>query len=36
MSKVDPEDLKRRDRQASLIQQIQQRQQTGGGMWINV
>lgn len=29
LSKVDPEDLKRRDRQASLIQQIRQRHQGG-------
>ena len=36
MSKVDPEDLKRRDRQSGLIQQIRQRQQTGDGMWVNV
>jgi hypothetical protein len=30
LSKVDPEDLKRRDQQAGLIQQIRQRQQAGG------
>ena len=36
LSKVDPEDLKRRDRQASLIQKIKQRQQTGSGVRANV
>lgn len=36
MSKVDPEDLKRRDRQSGLIQQIRQRQQTGGIAWVAV
>jgi hypothetical protein len=36
MSKVDPEDLKRRDRQSGLIQQIRQRQQTGDSMWVSV
>ena len=36
MSKVDPEDLKRRDRQSGLIQQIRQRQQAGDSMWVSV
>jgi len=36
MSKVDPEDLKRRDRQSGLVQQIRQRQQTGDSMWVTV
>lgn len=36
MGKVDPEDLKRRDRQSGLIQQIRQRQQTGDSMWVTV
>jgi hypothetical protein len=36
MSKVDPEDIKRRDRQSGLIQQIRQRQQTGDSMWVYV
>jgi hypothetical protein len=34
--KVDPEDLKRRDRQSGFIQQIRQRQQTGDSMWVSV
>jgi hypothetical protein len=37
LSKVDPEDLKRRDQQAGLIQQIRQRQlQRPPEMWIHV
>lgn len=37
LSKVDPEDLKRRDRQAGLIQQIKQRQQQRTPeTWVNV
>jgi hypothetical protein len=36
LSKVDPEDLKRRDRQSGLIQQIKQRQQSGGSAWVGV
>jgi len=36
MSKADPEDLKRRDRQAGLIQQIRQRLQDGDAAWVNV
>jgi hypothetical protein len=36
MSKVDPEDLRRRDRQAGLIQRIRQRLQAGNAAWVNV
>jgi hypothetical protein len=36
LSKVDPEDLKRRDLQSGLIQQIKQRLQAGGGTWVSV
>jgi len=36
LSKVDPEDIKRRDRQSGLIQQIRQRQQTADSMWVYV
>lgn len=36
LSAVNPEDLKRRDRQAGLIQQIRQRQQTAAVAWVNV
>lgn len=36
MRAVHPEDLKRRDRQAGLIQQIRQRQQSAAVAWVNV
>ena len=36
LSKVDPEDLKRRDRQTSLIQKIKQRHQSGASAGANL
>lgn len=36
LSKVDPEDLRRRDKQAGLIQQIKQRQQAADTAWASV
>jgi len=36
MNGIDPEDLRRRDQQAGLIQQIRQRQQRAGLAWVNV
>jgi len=35
LDRTDPEDIKRRDRQAGYIQEIKQRQ-SGGGAWINL
>jgi hypothetical protein len=36
LSKIDPADLKRRDQQAGLIQQIRQRQQQPSEGWVNL